>query len=62
MHIGQYLDVGQASAVVCADVDELPAGPAGAGRAIGVDSVAGPLDAPKLLTSMWISSPGTGRW
>ena len=49
MHIGQVLDVGQASAVVCADVDELPAGPAGAGRAIAVDSVAGPLDAPKLF-------------
>ena len=47
--VGEHLGVGQAGAVIDADVQELPAGPAGAGGAIAVDPVAGPLDAPELL-------------
>src|SRR3954449_618722 len=43
------LDVGQARAVVDADVHELPADPAAARRAVAVDAMPGPPDAPELL-------------
>jgi hypothetical protein len=45
----EHLDVGQAGAVIDADVDELPADSARARRAIAVDAMAGAADAPKLL-------------
>jgi hypothetical protein len=47
--VGEHLRVGEAGAVIDADVQELPAGATGAGGAIAVDAVAGALDAAELL-------------
>jgi len=73
LFVGENFGVGQASRVVDGDVHEVPAGFApdsagGVGERAGVvrvpaeDPLAGAaLDAPELLTSMWISSPGRAR-
>jgi len=47
--VGKDLDVSQARVIVDADMDKLPANATDVGRAISVDAVTDPPDAPELL-------------